>query len=417
MKLLTFLGVGKYFLTQYAWQGQTHTSKFAPVASCHFLKPNRLTVFLTEEAEDLVYPEFKAEIPGGIQVEPLPVPLGKDEAELWQIFSQISQAVSPGEAVAFDITHGLRAFPFLGLLAAAFLRVGFSVQLEAVLYGAFEVRDKSATPNLAPMFDLSPMLRLLEWASATDRFNRTGDSRYLASLLREDQKNLALTSGGDHEKLQEIGGLGKLGGFIEELTQSLRCIRTFQVIEDADQMIDIVAQARPVIQRSASLQPFAMLMEKMVSTYSPLRLEPQVGEKRAVASLRTQRNLINWYFQREQWPEAAALAREWLVSWVMFKLGQNQFLDRNRHRIEQVLGSEGQELIKARQAGEPFSPMFLRGLEDGVHVVELWTQVSDMRNDFLHAGYRKNPASPGSLIRKLTNCIQEINQLPLKTGK
>jgi hypothetical protein len=416
MKLLTFLGVGTYHLTEYTWKGQTHTSKYAPIASCHFLKPDCLTVFLTEEAEDLVYSEFKKEVPGGVEVVPLHVPLGQSENELWQIFTQISKSVEPKESVAFDITHGLRAFPYLGLLAAAFLRAGLGVRLEAVLYGAFDVRDKSVDPNRAPVFDLSPMLRLLEWATATDRLNRTGDSRYLASLLKEDQKNMALTSVGDHERLQKIGGLGKLGGFIEELTQSLRCIRTFQVLEDADRMIDIVDQAQPLIQDSASLQPFAMLMDKVVETYAPLRVAegPEVTD--VIASLQTQRNLINWYFQREQWPEAAALAREWLVSWVMVQLGQYDLLGRSRKRIESVLGSEGFELINAVKNKSSYTPIFLNELKNNREVVDLWNQVSDMRNDFLHAGYRKNPSPPDSLIKKLTRCVQKINKLHLRVG-
>ena len=413
MKLLTFLGVGKYYPTEYAWHEQTYISKYAPIASCHFLKPDSLTIFLTEEAEEGIYPDFKKEIPPAIQPVTLPVPLGRDEGELWQIFTQISQAVTPGEIVAFDITHGLRAFPFLGLLAAAFLRAGLGVKLEAVLYGAFEVRDTSRDPNRAPMFDLSPMLRLLEWATATDRFNRTGDSRYLASLLKEDQKNLAISSAGDNKKLQEIGGLGRLSGLIEGLTQSLRSIRTFQVLEDADRMIEVVEQASPVIQGSASLQPFAMLLDKVVETYSPLQPEASPGKSDMISSLETQRNLINWYFQREQWPEAAALAREWLLGWVMVQLGQTELLGRNRNRIERVLGSEGRELINSKKTNNGFSPLFLGGLIDSEHVVELWLQVSDMRNDFLHAGYRDEPATPNSLIKKLTHCLQEINQLPL----
>ena len=105
--------------------------------------------------------------------------------------------------MAFDITHGLRLFPLVGLLAAAFLRSGLSVDLQAVLYGAFDVRDRGVTPNRTPMFDLSPMLALLEWSTAADRFNRTGDSRYLASLVSAQRKQLALLARGDPRLLEQ----------------------------------------------------------------------------------------------------------------------------------------------------------------------------------------------------------------------
>ena len=174
MKLLTFLGVSKYEETTYTWQDKEYKCRFAPLASCHFLQPEELIVFLTEDAQQQIFPEFRAEVPKSVRLRAVPVPLGKDEAELWQIFEQVSGAVQPGEEAAFDITHGLRSFPLVGLLAAAFLRSGLDVKLRAVLYGAYDV-GKVVSPGHTPMFDLSPMLSLLEWAAAADRFNRTGD--------------------------------------------------------------------------------------------------------------------------------------------------------------------------------------------------------------------------------------------------
>jgi CRISPR-associated DxTHG motif protein len=122
MKLLTFLGVANYQETTYTWQELDFTTRYAPAASTHFLKPDALTVFLTEEAEQKIFPDFRKVFPETLEIIPVPVPLGKDVPELWHIFDQVSGSVRPGESVAFDITHGLRSFPLIGLLAAAFLR-------------------------------------------------------------------------------------------------------------------------------------------------------------------------------------------------------------------------------------------------------------------------------------------------------
>ena len=53
MKLLTFLGKGRYQETTYTWQGQSHSGRFSPVASHSFLTPDETIVFLTEEADQL----------------------------------------------------------------------------------------------------------------------------------------------------------------------------------------------------------------------------------------------------------------------------------------------------------------------------------------------------------------------------
>ena len=111
------------------------------MASFHFLRPSSIIVFLTEAAQHHVFPQFRSSLPPELSVLPVPVPLGANEQELWRIFDCVGNAVQPGEEVAFDITHGLRSFPLVGLLAAAFLRSGLNVS-NAVLYGEDEIRAR-----------------------------------------------------------------------------------------------------------------------------------------------------------------------------------------------------------------------------------------------------------------------------------
>ncbi|HOV07183.1 MAG TPA: TM1812 family CRISPR-associated protein, partial [Anaerolineaceae bacterium] len=111
MKLLTFLGVGKYEKTVYVWNQQEQLTRFSTAASCAFLKPTDLMVFLTEEAQESHFAELQTEIDPAIKIQAIPVPQGRNTQELWQIFDQVSRAVEPGEEVAFDITNGLRSFP------------------------------------------------------------------------------------------------------------------------------------------------------------------------------------------------------------------------------------------------------------------------------------------------------------------
>ncbi len=157
MKLLTFLGKGNYQETTYCWREKEYSTKFAPIASCHFLNPDHLVVFLTNEARDEVFDEFAKSIPHHVRVLPVEVPLGKTEGELWKIFEQILSSVKSGDdgvsvksgdEIAFDITHGMRSSPLLSMLVAAFLKSGFNIQIKAVLYGAFEAKVDNKPPCL-----------------------------------------------------------------------------------------------------------------------------------------------------------------------------------------------------------------------------------------------------------------------------
>jgi hypothetical protein len=414
MKLLTFLGAGKYQPTRYRYQGQGYLTSFSPIASCAFLRPTQVIVFVTDEVKTITLPEFLSEVPAGIEVITRDIPIGADEQQLWQIFDALAGCVSPGEEVAFDITNGFRSFPLLGLLAAAFLRSGFNVNLRAVLYGAFDA-SRLVSPEETAMIDLTPMLTLLEWSSAADRFNRTGDARYLASLIRQQRKTLGIAAGNDPQRKNEAGRLGNLAGALEDVSNSLRLIRPFQVMSSTSGLPERVQAAMPALQGSAASQPFLMLLESIQNTYTPLGMHDPLDEGQAQQSICKQREIIQWYAEREQWVQVATLAREWMVNWVMFHMRLFDICERdNRRRIEEVINSESHHFKTACQKKEPVHLLFLRQVPQVDEALELWNILTDTRNDINHAGMRREPGAPEDLIKQLQKIIERINRLPLE---
>lgn len=416
MKLLTFLGTGNYRETVYRWGEREWKTSFAPVASCHFLQPERLIVFLTEEARIQHFEKLQEELSLPIRVEPVPVPLGASEAELWQIFAQVSQVAEASSEVAFDITHGLRSFPLIGLLAAVFLKSGFQVNLRAVLYGALEVGRAQELPY-TPMFDLTPLLALLEWSVAADRFNRTGDARYLASLARNARKELAMQAGGDHTLLDDASALGNLAGALTEISQALHLIRPYQAMQRVAELSCRVEKARQALQRVAAAQPFNALLQSVQAAYAPLACANPYDPDGVWETLRVERGMIGWYIERELWVQAVSLMREWLISWVMLWVGRPEITQPEvRLVVEQMLGSEADAVNKARQNGQAYQPVFLAGVPEVEAVLGFWPNLAQVRNDIDHAAKRKDPFSPQELTKQISSLYKKILTLPLSTG-
>jgi len=414
MKLLTFLGTGNYRETIYTWQGKEKRASFAPLASIEFLRPAALSVFLTEEAEQEIFPAFRAALPGDIEVETVSIPLGRDDRELWNIFASIGRSVKEKEEVAFDITHGLRSFQVSALLAAAFLRSGLHIHLQAVLYGAYDVRDQSASPSRTPMFDLSPMIALLDWSAAADRFNRTGDARFLAELLEEQKKEMAQSKGGAPERRRQVFQLGKLASTLRDISQSLRLIRPEQAMQQIDGLEARVEQALPALEQTADAQPFSLLLNRVLETYNPLAHASPTAPEHLKEGLAVERRMIHWYSERQQWVQAVSLAREWLLSWVMSGLGITGLnVLSARQRIEQVVGSEAREYRQAKQSGKVYQPVFLGNITDIETVLDLWLRLTEVRNDIDHAGKREKPQPPDRLTKNILRCIQQLESLPL----
>jgi len=402
MKLLSFLGVGRYGQTCYVWNNQECITSFSPVASCQFLQPDTLILFLTEEAEQCYAREIRSQLPPGVNLETLQVPHGRNELELWQIFDRIGACVRRGEEVAFDITNGLRSFPLVGLLAAAFLRSGLEVNLKAVLYGAYDVRDTSTEPNRTSMFDLSPMITLLEWSSAADRFKQTGDARSLAQLIGKERRSLALQETGDRSGIELAAALGALSDTMQKTSQALHLTRPAETMVFAARLPDAMNRAIPALDRSPAARPFTLLLEQVAGVYSPLGLSEELQQQEPVLTLEKQRNLIAWYIEREQWVQAITLMREWLVNWMLHRLDSVDWLDlKTRRDVEERLSTDVR-LFRDRK-------LPLSGPEGYAQIVDLWGQVTDTRNDIDHAGMRSDPRSSADLVKHIPKIYQRLS--------
>lgn len=411
MKLLTFLGVGKYEETMYEWQGQKCLTPFSPVATCHFLNPDSVTVFLTEEAEQNVYDRFKSQLPAHVQLFPVAVPMGKNETELWSIFASVSQVVKPGDEVAFDITNGLRSFPLIGLLVSAFLKFGLDVKLKGVLYGAFDVRDKNVTPNVTPMFDLTPMLMMLEWSAAADRFNRTGDSRYLASLLKQEKNILANAAQKDPERLRELSNLSNLGENLSRISQSLNLIRPVYSLEEVARLPGYVERATPILRETATAQPFMLVMDQIQKTYEPIGLDHPLDDANIPAFLEKQRMLIRWYVDREHWVQAVTLSREWLISWLMVQMDETDITNRDiRKDYENRINDEN----NTRKTTSGIMTPIMQNYSCGADFLSLWSTIVEKRNDIDHAGMNPDPNQAQILIKNIEKIVLKIESLPLQ---
>lgn len=117
----------------------------------------------------------------GVPVDLVLIPYGRDEAEQTGILAALAGRVERGERIELDVTHGLRHLPMLALAAAVVLRALVKAKVEALWYGAFELRDAE---GVVPVLNLGGLMELMDWAAALERLEAAGDYGQLARLLR-----------------------------------------------------------------------------------------------------------------------------------------------------------------------------------------------------------------------------------------
>lgn len=420
MKVITFLGAADARDVTYVHSdGRTVTAQYFGVALAHLYPGTQACIFVTPEAKQKHLAAFLEQVAGKVEsAHGVDIPGGRTDAELWDIFDSVVAQVDPHETVLFDITHGFRSLPFLSFLAAAYLRTVKQITLHAVLYGNYEAGDRTVFPVRAPIIDLTSFVSLLDWMVAADRFVRFGDAGDLAQRLRDEAPNHAAQQ--QNLALRDVAKRMKLtAGALENASLALQLIRPLEAIEASCTIESHLVRAAADIDRHA--QPFQPLAQQVVSAFGPIALSKAEIDQDLIATLNTERNLIQWYFDRKQYVQAMAVAREWLISWALLWAGFTDELDKeDREEVEQILGHALQQRMKQSGAFEDaqFSTgKNLRALPQIGAAIDLYGRLGETRNDLLHAGKRRVSAKAKDLPGQIKQQVDALFKLPLPASQ
>ncbi|GAB4434060.1 MAG: hypothetical protein Kow0031_15710 [Anaerolineae bacterium] len=409
MNLLTFLGANpNYSPTTYTFEGQQHTTQYAPAATAHFYRPEKTLVVVTEKARSMHYESLADEIAIVTQPVEVVIPDGHSEADLWAIFAELTNHVAEGDELVVDITYGFRSLPFLSFLAVVFLRMARQVKVHRVLYGAWEARHGDLPTDQTPVFDLTPFLTLLDWTIATDRFTRFGDATDLAELLRQ-----GIPPGPqmrDDLQAREIGKTLKgAANAMDDVSLALRLTRPLETMMASDALVKMLQQASSIITQKTP--PFGLLAKQMSLAYEPLAQIDPLQEQNRARSLAVQLDLINWYLDKGQVVQALTLAREWLVSVLVlnFELESLVDYDRCRKPVENTLNNEVERhKPKPRHPLQPAMDDQLRALPNHREIGKLWGKLTELRNDIAHVGMNTHPKKADSLRKEAQDLLPRL---------
>jgi len=412
-KAITFLGT-RPIKTNYIFpDGREYEAPFFGVALANFVPGLRMRVFVTNATRDQCLLEFQNSVAKFVSdIQPVDIPDGRNDEELWAIFQAVVDAVDPGEQLIVDITHGFRSLPFLSFLAVAYLRVVKNIHLKGVYYGNFEARNQSVIPNRTPVIDLTPFVDLLDWTAGADHFVRFGDASELARLLwtRHERVKPDL-----HNKvaMSEWGNspVKKTAAYLERASRALRVLRPNEAMDASAQ---ICAQLPEALKASQELaRPLLLLGEHVRNSFTPIARSRNEQSKNPAETLENERQLIKWYLDRNQIFLAVALAREWLVSWVMVQMGMgNNLLEKaEREKVERALGQKSQQMIDKSPVNDTDTALpNLEKLHNLSTIVQCYNQLGDLRNDLMHAGKRKSPRTAERVEEQAKELVKKLEE-------
>lgn len=414
MKALTFVGLGTgdgYRTARYVHDERVVETNLFPVALYEFFRPDRMTVFVTEESRKRYWTQLCEQLDGKITPQSVVIPWGRKSDELWTIFDRVVESVHDEEEVLFDITHGFRSLPFVVFLAVAYLRAVKHVRVRGVVYGAFEARDHD---DRAPVFDLSPFVSLLDWLAAVDLFRRSGSANELSRLLKEVQAQAwrgpaAESSPATPPRPTMLRGIGDR---VKELSLSLLLIRPLAVMERARDLTDRFTDAA-LNEAARWAKPFALIAPALRQELTQFAAPPQVTD------LAVQRRMVDWYVERGLAVQALTLMREVLVTQVCMLLEVDNPLRReDRQRAERLLNyCAWSKQPEERKRSAPWSDLEpaaadverFRASDRAGSLTALWSSIREARNDVDHAGMNEQPASADRLLARVEEMVRQLS--------
>jgi hypothetical protein len=399
MKLISFLGTTPYRSATYVHAGQEYASRFFPVIAARIYQPDEVLLVMTQGAYATHFESITDELQPIAPVKPVLIPDGKKQDELWEIFDILTDTLNVGDEAIFDITLGFRSIPIMAVIAAAFWRVAKGVNVKHLIYGALESVDEQGRSSI---FDLTPMLNLMEWTVATDAFLKTGNATQLSQLLK-DAHSVPHRHAGGKKGTNLPRHLQNAADAIDAVSQSMRLVRPHTLSSEAGRLDRNLSLVRQEVGQWA--KPFASLLDRTQTAYQSFALEQPHANLSEY--LRMQLDLVAWYLDKQLIVQAYTLAREWLVSLLIMRLGWDLIDD--REYAETLLNTGFEAYIKKRSLPPP-----LQKVPQVQDLLTTWDWLRDLRNDIAHCGMRRQPRpngallnSAGELLPKLTHLFQE----------
>ena len=383
--LITTVGTTQYQETTYSFSEELRYTTCYVAEAVARLKPVDQVVFLlTPKARAAHWEKLQScfsAIEKPVEIAACDIPEGQTEAEIWQIFDVLVDAVPAHAQVIFDITHAFRSIPILVLLGAAFLRIAKNVQIQGLYYGLY-VSGQTETP----IIDLTPALSLLDWLTATDQFIATGSAVQLGALLQTVHQDFyRLRKPGKDEPKPVL--LQKFGSAIQDVSRSIELIRPISLIER--DLSKLIRQSTTALAQEVGIfaKPFGLLLEQVQQSYISLALATEkatVKEKIAKQFL-----LLEWYVERRFTVHALLLAREWVVSAFCVLTGRDDYCKRD-HRVEMEKQLNAIAHRYDGHDGEPPQPIEAY-VADVQALATFWSRLGTYRNDLAHVQMNEAP--------------------------
>ncbi|MGI6083252.1 MAG: TM1812 family CRISPR-associated protein [Limnochordia bacterium] len=361
MKLVTFLGIGRYQSALYYWGDEHFTTPFVQRALVELMPDISETIlFATDRAWELNGSSILEAMPKGFHRERL-----QNEDDFMAIFACLNAMIGSGERLVIDITHSYRSIPMVALPLINYLKLAKDVQIDGVYYG--RVEHDTGPPLQGKIVDLSDIIYFERWTLAVSAFLRYGKGDQLAGIIDEEVTRRYMTPAEAPPRK-----MGELRSALQQLSGALDANRLAVVARESQRLYNLLTSDGWQEEASGPLHMILPLIDRLTGDVALFR--------DAAFSPAAKLQLARWYLEHHDLISAALVARETVIT---------QYLQKN-DRAEYIMNREQREEMVRRMRQE---------LPEEHPLALLDSQLSDIRNSLAHCGLRGHKEGGGTRFR------------------
>lgn len=421
---ISILGTGKYDPCIYRQGDFTSTeTRFIQEATLDFLRvrsewraDDAAYIFLTPTARTSNWqavPVYKDGSPKGedyIGLEPtlsqmgLPFPVKPvdiseegDEEAIWSVFRSIYEQIHEGDRLYIDITHSFRYLPMLLLVLTNYARELKGAEVVSITYGNLDAKQ---------LVDLGALIELQDWTVAAGEFLRNGRASGLAELTKERVTPILRKS---EKKDKNAIRLSDMTRRLTTVSQNLITIRGKEIL--SGEMFKKLDECTHGLD-AGLITPMVPLVDKIKDSFGDFDTKPSVSNGFVAA---------RWCYRMQLYQQSITILQETMKAYVAASHGypsEEEYYTELAAKAfiiaKESISEDEWRLGESDPTDREKRAEVVRQYLAGSAVRELhplYTEIGQLRNDFNHAGFRRNAVNgrdiPGR-IEKLIKRTEEV---------
>ncbi len=335
----------------------------------------------------------------------IPIPEGKSEEEIWDIFRIILDQLNHGDEVVFDITHAFRSIPMLAIVILNYAKIMKKIALHGIYYGAFEVLgsipEAEKIPlkeRRVPVLNLTPFDQLMEWSFAINRFIEAGDAAHISRLANNSARAV----------LSKTKGENRAGHLLRRIAKGLdKFTKTLSTCRGLD-ISDIASSLNKDIKRLEESdydtpEPFKPIFKQIKDQMGRFKGDPILD---GISAAR-------WCLNHSLIQQGYTILQETLVSYFVLMIGQDQEHQKYREIAGQAVTIYLKKIVrpkwkKTAANNEKATRELLEVCKGQNELIKVFRNISKDRNDLNHAGHKKDPMQADKFGKQLSDMIDRI---------